>query len=196
MEEEMTKDKKIIMYDSPEAAEIKTVTGWVSANGHYWGDNEHMARYDGSTHKKCECGEVIEKNFYCQKCFNKKVIEEFYKMDRKAWDGETPLYSRALQGFIWSVDDLDYLKEENDMTDADLKLVICEPRYAKPVNVFDHFEDDLPEEADDVPAELQEAFDELNRRIKEYTTPLAWFPSKYAVEISGNEIVMEDINPR
>jgi hypothetical protein len=187
--------KKIILYDSPEAAEIKTITGWVSANGHYWGKDEHMARYDGSTHKKCECGEVIEKNSYCRKCFDKKKIEKFHKMERIPWDGETPLYSNALQSFIWSVDDLDYLKEENDMTDADLKLVICEPHYAKPVNAIDHFESDLPEDADDIPAELQEAFDELNQRIKDYTTPLAWVPGKYAVAISGNEIVVVDNAP-
>ena len=47
-------DKSVIMYDSPEAASIKTITGWVSSAGRFWGDNEHMARYDGSTHMKCK----------------------------------------------------------------------------------------------------------------------------------------------
>ena len=44
--------KKIILPESPEAASIQTVTGWVSSNGRYWGNDEHMARYDGSTHRK------------------------------------------------------------------------------------------------------------------------------------------------
>ena len=45
-------EKPIIMEDSPEAASIKTVTGWVSRTGRFCGDDERMARFDGSTHNR------------------------------------------------------------------------------------------------------------------------------------------------
>lgn len=47
------KEKKIIPYDSPEAASFKTVTGWVSSDGIFCGNDEHVARYRGCTHIKC-----------------------------------------------------------------------------------------------------------------------------------------------
>ncbi|MDX5626641.1 MULTISPECIES: hypothetical protein [unclassified Brenneria] len=47
------KTEKIILRDSEEAASIKTVTGWVSAKGRVYGDNEDLARYDGATHQRC-----------------------------------------------------------------------------------------------------------------------------------------------
>jgi len=46
--------EKIVPYDSAEAASIQTVTGWVSRSGRFWGNDEHMARYDGCTHRKCD----------------------------------------------------------------------------------------------------------------------------------------------
>ena len=45
-------EKQIIMEDSPEAASIQTVTGWVSRTGRFWGNDERMARFDGSTHNR------------------------------------------------------------------------------------------------------------------------------------------------
>ena len=36
-------EKKIIMRESDEAASIKTVTGWVSSDGRWWGDHEAEA---------------------------------------------------------------------------------------------------------------------------------------------------------
>ena len=35
-------EKPIIMEDSPEAASIKTVTGWVSRTGRFWGNDERL----------------------------------------------------------------------------------------------------------------------------------------------------------
>lgn len=186
---------KMILYDSPEAAEIKTITGWVSRNNHYWGNDEHMARYDGCTHRKCEtCGEPIVKNSYCRPCYDKKEIEKFKNMERKPWDGKAFLYSHALDGFIWSADDLDYLKEENDMTDADLMLVFCEPRYSPLLDPDDFLEGVLADECCgyDIPEELLSAFNELNQRIKEYGKPLSWIPGKFAVAVDNlGNIIME-----
>jgi hypothetical protein len=47
-------EEKVVMYESSEAASIQTVTGWVGADGRFWGNDEHMARYCGATHRHCE----------------------------------------------------------------------------------------------------------------------------------------------
>ena len=64
-------DKKRILYDSPEAASVQTVTGWVSSRGMFCGNDEHMARHHGSTHRVCEKnldhGEH-ETRGYCEVC--------------------------------------------------------------------------------------------------------------------------------
>lgn len=80
-------DKKIIMEDSPEAASIKTVTGWVSSTGRFWGDDERMARFDGSTHKRCDCGAVIAHRSYCRACSDRKEAEKWEAMPEAEWDG-------------------------------------------------------------------------------------------------------------
>lgn len=55
----MKPEEKIIMYDTPAAAMYRTgIEGWVSSDGHFFGKGEraeHLARYSGSTHHKCEC---------------------------------------------------------------------------------------------------------------------------------------------
>ena len=58
--------EKIVMYDSPEAATYRTdIKGWVSRDGHFYGDNgpsaEHGARWSGCTHMNCKCGTSMRK---------------------------------------------------------------------------------------------------------------------------------------
>ena len=67
----MPAQKPIIMYDAPEAASLKTVTGWVSADGRFFGSNEDLARYSGATHRRCEVSpehKIYEVNSYCKEC--------------------------------------------------------------------------------------------------------------------------------
>lgn len=47
------REVKVVMYESTEAASIEAVTGWVDPHGRFWGKDEHMARYCGSTHRHC-----------------------------------------------------------------------------------------------------------------------------------------------
>ncbi|MEQ1969482.1 ead/Ea22-like family protein, partial [Xenorhabdus nematophila] len=72
--------KKIVMYDSPEAAQIKIVTGWVSRDGRFWGDDERMARYCGATHRQCENNPdhpIIGVHDYCDLCRAKMAVQAF-----------------------------------------------------------------------------------------------------------------------
>ncbi|KGB00537.1 hypothetical protein DR73_495 [Enterobacteriaceae bacterium ATCC 29904] len=44
--------EKVVMMDSPEAASIQTLTGWVDRQGRYWGKDEHQARWCGAMQKQ------------------------------------------------------------------------------------------------------------------------------------------------
>lgn len=176
----MKTEKQIVMYDSEVAASIKTVTGWVSRTGHFWGNDEHMARYDGSTHRTCECGEVIENRSYCRKCSERKEHEKYLAMPAVAWDGEAPLNLHGTDTYFFDSDSLlDHCAGEGCQPKA-LPLVICVPKYAKVIDANEHYADDLPEDGE-VPPEIEEAFRVLNAAIQACTTPLCWYPGKQSV---------------
>jgi hypothetical protein len=63
-------DEKVIMYDSQEAATHRTdISGWVSRDGGFYADNEHLARWAGCTHMTCECGKpYIKGKVRCDEC--------------------------------------------------------------------------------------------------------------------------------
>ena len=77
-----------ILYASEEAAKQTTVTGWVSRHGKFYGENEHLARWDGCTHRICGCGNEMERAYTaCQQCRSKKHREQYEAMPFKEWDG-------------------------------------------------------------------------------------------------------------
>lgn len=174
--------EKIVPYDSSEAASIQTVTGWVSRSGRFWGNDEHMARYDGCTHRKCDaCETLIPVRGYtiCDQCREAKEIEKWQAMPRQEWDGKSLLYSQAADAFFQDADDLSNHCEENECTPQSLRLVICDPQYARQIDAEDHYSDELPEDGD-LPPELEEAFERLNEVIRSCRTPLSWIPGKFA----------------
>lgn len=183
-----TSNEVIVLDTSDEAASVKTVTGWVSRDGRFWGDDERMARYAGSTHKQCECGAVADKSYIrCEACRAKADIEKYNSLECKAWDGDTFLYSDAHDKYFQDADDLsDYLSGSFDEGDApsleDLRLMICEPNYARQVE-SDIWSDDLPEDGD-LPNELELALLVLNEVIRKLP-PLSWSPGKYAAELQS-----------
>ncbi|WP_206601766.1 hypothetical protein [Herbaspirillum aquaticum] len=84
-----------IPYSSPEAASLQTVTGWVSRDGRFWGDDEHMARFCGATHRQCKQCEAVEikiDRLYCDSCLELRRIEKYKAMPREQWDGAALLY--------------------------------------------------------------------------------------------------------
>ena len=104
--------EQIIAYDSAEAASIQTVTGWVSRTGIFFGNDEHMARYDGCTHRQCgKCSALIPVHSYCRDCADKASIEKYASMPRADWNGSDMLYSKAHD--VW-FQDADYLADYCD----------------------------------------------------------------------------------
>lgn len=180
-------DKNIIMRDSPEAASIQTVTGWVSATGHFWGGDERMARFDGATHQKCEKNPdhpVYSINAYCNECRNETMQDKFEALPRRDWDGETPLCIYDGENYFFDAQSIrDYLID-NEIELVDAKLVFCTPQRASEIDPNEHFADDLPEDGE-VSAELADAFDVLNEVIRR-CEPLSWMPGKEVAILPTN----------
>lgn len=185
----MSNKNPVVMYDSPEAASVKTVTGWVSRCGRFFGDNEHLARWVGSTHIKCEKNNnhpAYEINSYCRDCYDEGRQKKFEQMPSKAWDGDSPIALFDCDNFFFSKTDLfDYLVD-NDIHISNAQLVHCRPTYPREINPTEYYEDDLPDGAE-VDAELKAAFDALNEVIKKQG-PLCWYQDDVKVELSPAQI--------
>ena len=177
----------VVLMDSAEAASIKTVTGWVSASGRFFGDDERLARYDGATHRTCEKNQdhpIYEKNGYCPECWKENRAAMFSAMPKKQWEGE-PLALFDSDSYFFSLDELNDYCSDNDCRISDLDLVICEPNRAIEIDPNEYYCDDLSEDGE-VPDELAAAFDALNAEIAK-SAPLSWSPGKYAAVINEKE---------
>ncbi|MCE0850717.1 hypothetical protein LU689_12425 [Pseudomonas asiatica] len=183
--------EKVVMYESPEAASLQTVTGWVDAGGRFWGKDEHMARYSGSTHRQCEQNPehpIHTTGRGCPACHEERRAENYAAMPKRVWAGE-PITEYDGDRYFFDQDDLrDYLIEyEIDL--AELKLVFCTPNYPSQIDPNDHFCDDLPEDGEISDDQLLAAFDLLNEMIRK-SPPLSWSPGKEAVELPKTFIDM------
>ena len=118
-------EEKVVMYESPEAASIQTVTGWVSADGRFWGNNEDVARYSGSTHRLCKNNPdhpAHPTNRWCGVCRNERLAAQFAAIPRRIWGGE-PITDFDGDRYFFDEEDLrDYILD-HDIDLADLKLV-------------------------------------------------------------------------
>lgn len=177
---------EIVMEDSGEAASYKTVTGWVSRTGQFWGTDERMARYCGSTHKTCKCGVVVEQRSYCRACHDKVQVAKFEAKEKTPWDGVSMIYSDAHDRYFSDTGEVSDYAYDNELSLASLRLIICEPTMAREIDYDDHYCDDLPEDGE-IPADIADAFEELNAVIRACTTPLSWSPGEFALCLEGVE---------
>lgn len=176
----MTKpDTKPIFPESEEAAKFVTgLSGWMDREGRFWGNDENMARYSGSTHKHCDCGAVIDRRSYCEACARSRDIEKYQSAKKLEWDHKTPLYSQIHDEYIFDTDDLANLMEEAEVTDPEeLELFVCKPNYLSEIE-SDHWADDLPEDGE-LPSEVEAALEVLNAVIRK-AEPVSWSPGKFA----------------
>jgi len=178
-------DDKIIMIDSPEAAQFRTdIKGWVSRDGRFFGDGpsaEADARYHSCTHRPCrECGAPTIKHYIkCDACCDRSDIARYAAMPRAEWDGKAMLYSEATDRYYSDLGEADgHLDEiEERCTFAELRLVICEPNYVRKLDPSD-FADDLPEDGE-LPDEVHNAIEEFNAAVAGIV--LSWSPGKQAL---------------
>lgn len=180
----MKPDDKIILPDSQEAATYRTdIAGWVSRDGIFYGDGpkgERVARYIGCTHVLCKrCGEPTPKEHsLCDACTALYNADRYAAMPRAKWDGEAPLYSEVTEEFYGDLNAVgDTLKDGQTL--ADLRLVICEPVHATPLET-DYFSDDLPDDGE-LPQQILDAIDAFNAAVAGVI--LSWRPGKTALDL-------------
>lgn len=175
------KEEKIILDSSNEAAQLKTVTGWVSSTGRFFTD-ERLARYDGSTHSACECGNLMKRSWTkCDSCRSVSNQEKYKAMPFKEWDMKTPLVIFYDDKYFFDADEIEEYLEEHELKDEDLQLVICEPNYLSTID-SGNWEDVLPVDGDgELPKEVEKALGELNKII-EKAEPISWSEGKYRTE--------------
>ena len=176
-----TKENEIILPDDPRAATYHTdIKGWISYNCHFFGNDERMARYDGSTHRICEgCGAVVGKINYCRACYDKKEFDDYLAMPEMEWNEEGRLYSQANDEYY---DGWDYALDacEDAGTLKDMRLIIAEPVYVKEIDPSEYYLDDILD-GYELPDDIREAFDELNEIIRNSKTILCYRPGKFRV---------------
>ena len=178
------KTEKIIMYDSPEAATHRTdLSGWVSGGGLYFGKSEDLARFAGCTHKRCECGQTMQKHYTkCKACREQMAKERYDAREKRRWDYDGPVYSDTNDRYFLDRDELDEYCDECDCKPKELWLLTCK-KIDPPIINDSYFDDDL-QEGEELPAEIIAAIDETNKIIAKHW-PASWEPTKYAVDLEG-----------
>ena len=175
--------EEVVMIDDPQTATLVTVTGWRSRVGRFYGDNEHAARWGGCTHVKCRaCGEPTLKCYTaCQPCRDKAAKAKYDAMPTAEWDGVAMLYSDSRDEYFSSLDEVcDSLGKGQSI--ASLRLRICEPEYARPIDCS-NWHDQLPDDDGcDAPDWLEDAIEQFNAAISGHP-PLSWSPGKVALRI-------------
>lgn len=167
--------------DSPEAASLQTITGWVSRDGVFYGNDERIARYAGSTVSLCEqCGAECSKHrIRCDVCQGALDAEKFASRERAPWDGIQMLYSESEERYFSDTESVSEFAEWKGVDISALRIVLCEPEYLFPVET-DHWCDVLPEDHDgDLPGDVEAALDLLNEEIAK-AGPVSWVPGKKA----------------
>lgn len=174
----MSDDTDIILPSDDRAATYRTdITGWVSRDGKYCGDDERLARLVGATHRACaDCGVSTLKTYMiCPACRDKRAEQRYLALPQAEWDGEAMLYSEAHEEYFTDMECATEHAECHDVSLADLRLVICEPNRVRPLDM-EYCSDDLPMDADDGPEEVKAAIDAFNEAVKDVV--LSWSPGK------------------
>lgn len=172
-------DKKIVMFDSSEAATLKTVTGWVSRDGRFYGDDERIARYAGCTHQACDqCEAIVPRGrLICDACRNKATAAKYSALEAKEWDGETPLALFDCDTYFFDFESVEDYCDQNDCKVEDLQLVICTPIKPALLSADDLFCDSLPEDGE-TPDAVKDAVEAVNQAIIA-APPFSWYPGKF-----------------
>jgi hypothetical protein len=159
---------------------------WVSANGNYFFD-EHLAKMDGCTHRKCQCGNYYKHKYYtlCEDCLQKAKDERFNAYPIAEWDGVTPVCIYDSDTYFFYEEDIEEYCDEYELNIDELQLVLCEPSYARPIDLYDINYDELPDDDSyEFPEYINNMVKELNDALSKLE-PLSWFPGKTRVKING-----------
>lgn len=176
-------DEKIVMDSSDEAAKPHTMAGWLSSNGRFYAD-ERTARYDGCTHRPCnDCGEPAKKLYtLCKECGQKAELARFNSRPKQPWDGISMLYSDSWDRYFADPDEAEEFADDEGTTMEELRLVLCEPNYVRPLEA-DYCVDELaPDDEGEIPDKVDVAMRAFNEAVDGII--LSWSPGKAALDLS------------
>jgi hypothetical protein len=177
--------EEIILYDEVKLEKVQK-TGYVS-KGFFYGDNEHLAKWNECTHVSCgQCGKPTPKLYtICEDCREKIAIEAWEEAPKKPFNkGEDFFYSDLLEKYYSSYDEVENDCEDLEIDISDLRLYHCDRAVNPSVDLESIYEDCTPEENDPSDMwtdEIQEAADRLNELIEEHPVN-CFYPSKIAVK--------------
>ncbi|MCS3433672.1 hypothetical protein [Klebsiella sp. BIGb0407] len=183
-------EAKTIMMDSPAAASIQTVTGWVDRDGRFWGNDEYQARWCGATHRKCkehpDDHPIHEIRSYCEICHKLKREAHFATLERVVWGGE-PLVIFDDDTYFFDMESLADYCLDNSVLPSELQLVICSPNYPAEFDIEQHCENEFPEDGDIslLSKDIQGAVAALNKAIKA-SPPISWSGSDQVAIVSDD----------
>ena len=138
----------------------------------------------------CSCGGRIYNKMYtcCDKCLARKEKERWEKKELKEWDGETPIYSHAIDKyFFFDFEEIEDVAYEENLTLEEMKLVLCQPARKPVFDIANILNDYLVEDydPDDIP-EINKVEKTVQNWIDEHV-PTMWEPSKYRVDLTKME---------
>jgi hypothetical protein len=136
---------------------------------------EQTVRKELSTHKTCDCGNIYEKNSYCDPCATKRSLENYCNKPFKVWDGTTPLCTWDNDTYLFDIESIEEYLEENELEPSDLQLMICEENNISNIDES-YWEDIMPENWDS----MADGNKEFVQKLKEFNEfinmqpPFSW----------------------
>lgn len=191
-------EKNIILETDDNAAKfVENISGWVSANGNFYGNlssfnsnltSEQLARCDGATHRKCNgCGAIIPKHYInCSDCSEKINQKKFDELDKIEWDGKASIYSNRDDWYFHNVDELlDYCEDielSNENHFSELQLYLCQKINIPFLDYMDYYSNAMNVDVDELllPSTMLSLLELVNSIAKETKTDF-WEPTKQAV---------------
>lgn len=178
----------------PTAATYRTdIKGWVSRDGHFYGDGvsaERTARYAGSTVSECkECGAVCPKSrIRCDACQAKATRARFDALPLLAeWDYPLALFDG--DEYFFDPSELETFCDEREVNPESLMLVTCEPQHLREVE-DDYWESELPEDGE-LPKEIAAALEAFNAVIRAHGKAVSYLPDKKRVVVTCADLGIE-----
>ena len=190
-------ETEAIFEDDPRAAYLGTVTGWISRDGYFYGNNEKAARYAGSTHKMCKCGNIFKKNSYCALCHEINTLDRYHAMKECENAKGDMFFSDAYHSFFSDVEQILEFMHENEISLVeDLRLQPTRPNKCFVPDVIDLYSGILPEDGDihSIPESVLLVFDELKQKLKEIDATLSWEPINAKLSKEQVEEIQREFN--
>lgn len=184
----MSKENKEKLHYDDVVLERKTVTGIV-LDGRFYGDEEHIARWQKCTHISCEkCGKHTEKHYrICLDCREESAVEKWKNAEKRPVSKEDQCYySDSLGEYFSGIEDIE--EHEHGVNPEELRLYHCERSSAPEIDLTGVYEDLIPDglDIDDmITEEIADAAERLNRLMSEHPVN-SFFPTKIAVTFEPN----------